>query len=440
MRRVLTGGRVLTCDAAGRVFDPGVVAIDGWDLAYVGPADGFAPRPGDAVLDVAGHVVLPGLVNTHTHTAMVVFRGVADDIALGEWLPRIWEVERAAALAPDELRWAALLGCAELLRNGVTTTADRYAQMDVQAEQIWASGIRAVITSTLMDAGRAPAKDAALALLDRWGTDPERRVFAALGPHATDTCSPELLAWIRDTAERRQARIFIHAAQSREEVAVARGRGYGGAVHYLQACDFLGPQLVAAHCIYLEDEEIALLADSGARVAHCPVSNAKIEARVAPIDALLARGALVGLGTDAACCNNSMDLFQEMKFACILSKIRTGDPTFLPAERALRMATLDGARVLGLDHLVGSLEVGKRADVIAVGLAGPHLTPGHATEQLLVYAATGHDVRHVFVDGRWLVRDGAFVELDLEEATERVERAGARLGAADRRLWAVGRR
>lgn len=440
MRRVLAGGRVLTCDAARQVFDPGVVAFHGRDLAYVGRADGFAPGPEDATLDVTGHVVLPGLVNTHTHTAMTVFRGVADDVALGEWLPRIWESEAAAALTPDELRWAALLGCAELLRNGVTTTADRYANMDVQAEQIAASGIRAVITSTLMDVGRPPAKEAALALLDRWGTDPERRVFAALGPHATDTCSPELLAWIRDTAGRRKARMFIHLAQSREEVAVARRRGFGGAVHYLQACDLLGPELVAAHCIYLEDEEVTLLAASGTRVAHCPVSNAKIEARVAPIDMLLARGAVVGLGTDAACCNNSMDLFQEMKFACILNKVRTGDPSFFPAERALQMATLDGAHVLGLERLVGSLEVGKRADVITVGLAGPHLTPSYATAQVLVYAATGSDVRHVFVDGEWLVRDGALVGLDLAETTERVARAGARVGAADRRLSLVGRR
>ncbi len=427
MRRWLRGGTVVTLDADDRVFDPGAVVFEDERLVYVGTADGYAATGSEEVLDVKDQLVLPGLVNAHSHACMSLFRSRADDVPLGEWLPRyIFPMERETT--PDDLRWAAVLGCAEMLKNGITTTADRYSHMDVQAEAIAETGIRAVLGTTLMDARREERQAEAVSLLERWGTSPERRVRAALAPHATDTCDPDLLGWIRRTAERFDAQVFIHVAQSREEVAdVVARHGMAGSVHYLERHGLLGPGTIAAHCIYIGPDEVDLLARSDTRVAHCPVSNVKIEARTAPVATLLERGVTLGLGTDCAASNNGMDLFAEMKCAGLLGKQATGDPTFLPARQLVRLATTEAARVLGMEHLVGSLDVGKRADVITLPRHRPHLSPWNDLYGNLVYAATGADVQHVFVDGRAVILGGDFVAFDAEELACRVAQIGARL-------------
>lgn len=408
---VLVADQVLTLDPKGTIHAPGAVTIEGTEIRAVGPPP---ERPAGEMVDLRGCVLLPGLVNTHTHTPMWVFRGLTEDVPRGEWLTaRLLPLERR--LGPDDLRRAALAGCLELLQNGVTTIADRYGQMDAVATAVEASGLRAVVGHSLFD--RTAEADLARSerLIERFGTDPGRsRVWAGLAPHATDTCGPDLLRRVGRLADRTGARVFIHLAQSEEEVATVVARGAPGCASYLDELGLLAPDVVAAHATYLSDVEADLVGARRTAVAHCPSSNAKLEGRVAPIARMRRAGAVVGLGTDAACCNNGMDLFAEMKIAGLLNKVAGGDPAALPTLDILRAATSEGARALGIDHLVGSLQPGKRADVIAVRTRGPHLLPWHDAVANLVYAARGSDVAAVFVDGRPLLRDGWPVDLDAD--------------------------
>jgi 5-methylthioadenosine/S-adenosylhomocysteine deaminase len=408
---VLVADQVLTLDAKGTIHTPGAVTIEGATIRAVGPPPS---TPAGEVVDLRGCVLLPGLVNTHTHTPMWVFRGLTEDVPRGEWLTgRLLPLERR--LGPDELRCGALAGCLELIENGVTTIADRYGHMDAVATAVETSGLRAVVGHSLFDRSAEADLARSEALVERFGTDPARsRVWAGLAPHATDSCGPDLLRRVRRLADRTGARVFIHLAQSEEEVATVAAREATGCAGYLDALGLLGPEVVVAHATYLSDAEADLVGARRTAVAHCPSSNAKLEGRVAPIARMRRAGAVVGLGTDAACCNNGMDLFDEMKIAGLLNKVATDDPAALPALDILRAATSEAARALGIDHLVGTLEPGKRADVIAVRTRGAHLRPWHDPVANLVYAARGSDVTAVFVDGRPLLRERRLVELDAE--------------------------
>jgi len=408
---VLVADQVLTLDAKGTIHTPGAVTIEGATIRAVGPPPS---TPAGEVVDLRGCVLLPGLVNTHTHTPMWVFRGLTEDVPRGEWLTgRLLPLERR--LGPDELRSGALAGCLELIENGVTTIADRYGHMDAVATAVETSGLRAVVGHSLFDRSAEADLARSEALVERFGTDPARsRVWAGLAPHATDSCGPELLRRVRRLADRTGARVFIHLAQSEEEVATVAAREATGCAGYLDALGLLGPEVVVAHATYLSDAEADLVGARRTAVAHCPSSNAKLEGRVAPIARMRRAGAVVGLGTDAACCNNGMDLFDEMKIAGLLNKVAADDPAALPALDILRAATSEAARALGIDHLVGTLEPGKHADVIAVRARGAHLRPWHDPVANLVYAARGSDVTAVFVDGRPLLRERRLVELDAE--------------------------
>ena len=408
---VILADQVLTLDAKATIHSPGAVVVEGAEIREVGPPP---QRPAGEIVDLRGCVVLPGLVNTHTHTPMWLFRGLTEDVPRGEWLTgRLLPLERR--LGPDDLRCGALAGCLELLQNGVTTIADRYGHMDAVATAVEASGLRAVVGHSLFDRTAEADLAAFHRLLERFGTDPARsRVWTGLAPHATDTCGPDLLGRVRKLADRTGARVFIHVAQSEEEVATVIARGAAGCASYLDALGLLVPDVVAAHATYLSDAEADLLGHRRTSVAHCPSSNAKLEGRVAPIGRMRRAGAVVGLGTDAACCNNGMDLFEEMKVAGLLNKVAADDPAAFPALDLLRLATSEAARVLGIDHLVGTIEPGKRADLIAVRRASPRLEPWYDPVANLVYAARGSDVTAVFVEGRQLVRGGRPVHLDSE--------------------------
>jgi 5-methylthioadenosine/S-adenosylhomocysteine deaminase len=421
---VLVADQVLTLDAAATTYAPGAVTIEGTEIRAVGPPPS---DPSAEIVDLRGSVLLPGLVNTHTHSPMWLLRGLTEDVPRGEWLRgRLLPLERR--LGPDELRCGALAGCLELLQNGVTTIADRYGHMDAVAEAVTASGLRAVVGHSLFDRTAEGDLAASERLIDRFGTDPARsRVWAGLAPHATDTCGRLLLRRVRQLADRRGARIFIHVAQSQEEVTTVITRGALGCASYLDALGLLGPDVIAAHATYLTDAEADLLGSRRTAVAHCPSSNAKLEGRVASIARMRRAGAVVGLGTDAACCNNGMDLFEEMKVAALLNKVAADDPAACPVLDVLRMATSEAARVLGIDHLVGSLEPGKRADIVAVSTASARLQPWHDPVANLVYATRGHDVNAVFVDGHQLVRDGRPTRLDRERIVADAEGAARRL-------------
>ena len=426
-RQVLTGGVVMTMNPEGAVFSPGVVVIEGARIVYAGPEGAWRTGAGDAVVDLRGHLVMPGLINSHTHTCTVLFRGLGQDRSREAWFASGYAVPEQARAQPDDYYWGTMLGGLEMLTSGITCTADRFSHMDIIAEAFARLGLRAVLCHSLADTGRPLEWDRAAALIDRWGCSPDDRIHCGVGPHAPDTCSDALLRRVRALANERGARIFIHCAQAEGEVAALRARGHGGAVRCLRACDLLGPDVVAAHCIYVDDDEIRILAETGTWVAHCPVSNARIEGRTASIPAMLRAGVRVSLGTDWAVTHDTMDLFDEMKCAGLLHKVAAGDPTAMSPDQLLRMATIDGARALGLGAHAGSLEPGKHADVIALAMDGPHLQPWRSVPETLVYAAKGSDIRHSWVDGRWVVRNRHVQGVDVGEVHEQVARIWRRL-------------
>lgn len=426
-RQVLSGATVLTMNSRRELFHDAAVVVEGPAISYVGPASGVRAEPGDLCIDCRGQLLMPGLINAHTHTAMGMFRGLAEDRPRNGWAPAQYELPYLRRMRPDDYYHGALLGALEMLANGITTVADRGRFMDVIAEAMNAAGIRAVVAHTLADIERPLEFEHALRLLDRWGTDARARIRAGVGPHAPDTCSDTLLRRVREIADDTGARVFIHCAQSQPELTAVRARGYAGAIQCLSAHHLLGPDVVAAHCLYLGAEEIRLLADSGTWVAHCPASNAKIEARVAPVAAMVHAGVRLALGTDWAPTNNTMDLFDEMRTAGLLGKVAADDTTVLPVARLLEMTTIDGARALGLDEVAGSLEPGKRADIVALGMDGLHLQPWHDVAANLVYSAKGHDVRHVWVDGRHLIRDRRPTHVDVPGLLDDTARIWRRL-------------
>jgi len=416
---IVAADRLLTLDPFGKVHAPGALAMRDGRIVAVGPLSAMPPGK---VQTFDGHVLLPGLINTHTHTPMWLFRGLTEDVPRGEWLGgRMRPLERQ--VTPEDLKTAALAGCVELLMNGVTTIADRYAHMATIVEGVAASGLRAIVANSLYDDGAQEALATTERLIEHVSGTP--RVTVGIGPHATDTCGPEVLRRVRALADRTGARVFIHLAQSQAEVSAR-----DDCAAYLDDLGLLGPDVVVAHCTYLTPDQAERVGRRGTAVAHCPSSNAKLEARIAPIGPLRASGAVVGLGTDAASCNNGMDLFEEMKLASLLNKVAADDPAMLTTTEVLRMATIDGARALGLDRQIGSLEVGKRADLIAVRTSSARVQPWHDDAANLVYAARGSDVSAVWIDGEQLLREGKPTRLDAGTALSKAVEAAARLTRA----------
>jgi 5-methylthioadenosine/S-adenosylhomocysteine deaminase len=425
---VLAGDIVVTMNREREIFTPGEVVVEGTRIVHVGPAGSWAPRPGDETVDCRGLLLMPGLINTHTHAAMALFRGMAEDRPRRVWSTG-YGLPHMDQAGPDDYYWGAMLGGLEMLTNGTTCIADRLGGMARLAPAFDEIGIRAVLCHTLWDLGSPLEWDEAVALLRQWGTDPAARIHCGVGPHAPNTCSDDLLRRCRDLAREMSARIFIHCAQSEAEIVAVRARGYAGAIQCLAANGVLGPDAVLAHCIYVDDAGIGLLADTGAWVAHCPASNVKIEGRMAPVAAMRRRGVGLALATDWAPTNNGMDLFDEMKCAGLLNKLAADDPEVMPVDTILAMATIEGARALGIDAVTGSLEPGKRADVIALATSDLRLQPWQNVPATLVYSAKGRDVRHVWVDGCQVVRDGRPTRADADGVRAQVHRIWRRLAA-----------
>jgi len=438
---LVRSGTILTMNDRMEIVS-GDVAIRDGRIEAVGRVD-----PGgryDRVVDAGGGYVLPGFVQTHIHLCQTLFRGFADDLPLLEWLRRrVWPME--AAHNPESLRAAAQLAALELLTSGTTAvlTMETVHDTEVVCEAVVASGLRATIGKAMMDAApEAPrrlreetrtALDESVSIVRHWNGAAGGRLRVALAPRFAVSCSEELLRSVASLSAEHGWLVHTHASESRDEIAVVRGRTGRGNVEYLADVRLASPRLCAAHCVWVDDGEIALLADHDVKVLHCPSSNLKLGSGIAPVSEMRRRGIGVSLGTDGAACNNRLDMFDEMRLAALLQAQRSG-PGALPARDALWMATRAGAQALGLDAEIGSIEPGKRADLIVVDADRPHLVPGDDPCSTLVYAARGTDVRTTIVDGRVLVDQGEALHLDRREIVSNARAAVRGLIERSRRL------
>ncbi|MFQ5855483.1 MAG: amidohydrolase [Anaerolineae bacterium] len=419
---ILSGGAVLTMDAQFSLFDPGAVAVRGSEIVAVGPADEIAAGYEAAeVVDCSGKAVMPGLINAHTHVPMALLRGLADDLRLDVWLMGyVMPVEREF-VRPDFCWLGTQLACAEMIRAGTTCFADMYYYEEAVADATAQVGMRAVCGQTIL---KFPSPDAlsydeSLArtrdFIQRWRG--HKLITPSVAPHAAYTATPEMLQAAAALALEFDVPLQIHVAETAHEVEEIRATVDMATVPWIEKHNVLETKAVAAHCVHLNEDELATLRRHGAGIVHNPTSNLKLSSGFAPVARMLEMGLNVGIGTDGVASNNDLDMFEELRLAALLAKGVTLDPTALPARQVLEMATIMGARALHLDQWIGSLEPGKRADVIVVDLDTVHNWPPFRREEeliysQLVYAAKADDVIHVMCDGAWLIRDRELLTVD----------------------------
>jgi 5-methylthioadenosine/S-adenosylhomocysteine deaminase len=414
---IVSGGTVVTMDAGRRVIEDGAVAIERGRIVAVGKRDELVRRyTAREVIDARGRAVIPGLVNGHTHVPMVLFRGIADDLDLQEWLTKYIFPAEAKNVTEDFVRAGTQLGLAEMIRGGTTTYCDMYYFEDAVAEETERAGVRGLLGETVIDFPVPDNKTWPDAMryterfVARWKGN--RLVTPAIAPHAPYTVSEAHLREVRAFSDRTGAPVVIHVAETRKEVEdISRDHG-ARPVEYLARIGFLSPRTVAAHTVHITEGEIALLKASGVGSVHNPQSNMKLASGVAPVPQMLRAGVAVGLGTDGAASNNDLDMWEEMDTAAKLHKLTSFDPKVLTAEESLSLATIGGARALHMDSDIGSLETGKRADLVVVDLDALHQTPRYNIYSHLVYATKASDVRTVVIEGRVVMRDRRLLTLN----------------------------
>jgi len=417
---IVSGGTVVAMDSGKRVLEDGAVAIRGDVIVAVGPRSEIESRCEAArTIAAQGKIVMPGLINSHAHAAMSLFRGVADDLSLDEWLRKYIFPAEARNVSEDFSAWGTKLSLLEMLRGGITTYADMYYFEDAVARVTKEAGMRGVLGETIIDFPAPDNKtlDQAYAytqkFLDHWKGDP--LIVAAVAPHSIYTLSEKTLEDSAALARKNGAPILIHLAEALFELQQSREKHGLTPVAYLARIGLLGPDVLGAHCIHVTAADIATLAHFGVGCSHNPSSNMKTAAGVMPVIEMLAAGVPVGLATDGAASNNNQDLFEEMNLAAKLQKISRMDPRALPAEQVVEMATITGARALHLEKRIGSLEAGKQADLIIVDPSAPHATPMYNVYSELVFALKASDVRTVIIAGRVIMDERKMLTLHEDE-------------------------
>jgi 5-methylthioadenosine/S-adenosylhomocysteine deaminase len=440
---LIKGGTLVTVDDADRVFT-GDLLVRGRRIVAVGEVN----EPADEIIDARGCAVLPGFVQTHIHLCQTLFRGAADDLQLIDWLKqRVWPLEAAHDAA--SVRASAQLGIAEMIKGGTTCalTMETVSHTVEALRVVEETGFRATVGKCMMDAGEGVpvalherTEDSireSLALLEEWHGRADGRIRYCFAPRFAVSCTRDLLEQVAQLARARGVLVHTHASENRTECEmVERATGLRN-IAYLDSVGLAAPHVALAHCVHLDDAELDILARTGTHVLHCPSSNLKLASGLAPVAEMLARGISVSLGADGAPCNNRLDMFTELRTAALLQKVRRGADA-LPARRTLRLATIDGARALGLHTEIGSLEVGKRADVTVLNLERLHLTPRPDTVSSIVYAGNAADVRNVLIDGQLVLHEGELLTLSERDvlATARQESVAlyARAGLGDASL------
>lgn len=417
---ILDNAQVITVDSDFRLFDGGAVAVQGSRIAAVGSSQQVkAQFPDWPCQNLGGKALLPGLVNCHTHLPMSLFRGIADDKELMEWLNDYIFPAEARALNPEFVRWGTRLSLWEMLRGGITTVVDMYMFEREVAEECARLGMRGVLGQAMIDfptpdyASWEARVEGTRQFISDFRNHP--RIIPAVAPHAPYTVSPEHLQECHRLAEELNCPLVIHLAETRGETDQIRQRYGATPVRHLERLGLLSRRLIAAHVVWPEDDEIPLLAAHQVGVGHCPQSNAKLACGIAPVVTMLEAGVAVGLGTDGCASNNDLDMWQEMRTANFLQKLRYQSPTVMSARQSLELITIGGARAAHLDDQIGSIEVGKKADLIVVNLDGCHQIPMYDPVSHLCYATKSSDVVQVFIDGQVVMQDGLVQNLDEAE-------------------------
>lgn len=414
---LIVGGTVVTMDSDRRVIENGAVAIRGGKIVAVGTrAEVAAKYRARLTVNATGKVVIPGLVNAHTHVPMSLFRGIADDMDLQEWLTRFIFPAEGKNVNEAFVRAGTRLGLAEMIRGGTTTYADMYYFEDAIADETKKAGMRGVLGETIIDFpvpdAKTPAEGMAYAerFVNKWRNDP--LIVAAIAPHAPYTVSTENLKAVKALADRLDAPMLIHVGETKKEADDLKADKGETPMAYLAKIGFLGGRVTAAHTVFLTDAEIEIMREKGVGSAHCPTSNMKLASGVARVPDMLAKGIRLGLGTDGAASNNDLSMWEEMDTAAKLHKVFSGDPKNVSAVQAFEMATIGGARALHLEDRIGSIEPGKLADIAIVDLDTLHQTPLYNVYSHIVYATKASDVRTVIINGRLVMLDRRLLTLN----------------------------
>lgn len=444
-RVLIKDATIITLDAANRIFE-GSVAIDrGRIVAIESSAQAQSDAAVDEVIDGRGRALLPGFVQTHIHLCQTLFRGAADDLALIDWLKqRVWPME--AAHTPESLYASARLGIAELIKGGTTCalTMETVNHTESVFRAVEESGFRATVGKCMMDQGddvpealSEETKDSiaeSLRLLENWNGRADGRIHYCFAPRFAVSCTRELLERIAKLSRELGVMVHTHASENRDEIAMVESLTGKRNIEYLRDVGLTTSRVVLAHCVHLDDDEIEILRSTGVHVAHCPSSNLKLASGIARVTEMLDRGVSVSLGADGAPCNNRLDMFTEMRTAALLQKVLHG-PRALPALTALRMAAINGARALGLADQIGSIEIGKRADLQLINLNRLHTTPLPDPVSTIVYAAEASDVETVIIDGQIVMRDGELLTLNerdvIDQARDQSRKLAQRIAGAN---------
>src|SRR4051812_569053 len=432
---LVVGGTVLTENAAHTMLSPGAVAIDGMNIVDIGAPEAMAAKyRATETIDVRDQVVLPGLINTHTHAPMVMYRGLADDLALMDWLQKYIFPAEAKTVSPELVRVGTKLAALEMIESGTTTFADMYYFEEEIAKAALEAGLRGVLGETIIQFPVADAKTPAeaLARAERFIREFKDNglITPAVAPHALYTNDRETLVASAALGRKYDVPVIIHFAETEEEVRIAREQYKLTPAGALESIGFWGPKTLAAHAIWVNDDDIAILARRHIGIAHNPESNMKLASGAAPVSKYVAAGVRIGLGTDGAASNNDLDMFEAMRQASFLAKHATRDPTAVSAAVALDLATIGGARALAMEQLIGSLEPGKRADLITVSMRSARQTPLYDATSHIVYTTRGDDVRTTIVNGKVLMRDRVVKTLDRAAVIADANRLAARVRAA----------
>ena len=419
---LIKNGTIVTMDGERRIIEDGVMAVNADAISFVGKQSEFLSRFPKGVtakqtIDAKGKLVLPGFINGHTHAPMTLFRGLRDDVTLDEWLRKYIFPAEAKNVTEEFVRWGARLAAAEQIRGGITTFADMYYFEDAIAEETKAAGMRGVLGETFIDFPVPDNKTNEAMLeysekfLKRWQNDP--LIHAAVAPHSIYTCSRKTLQDAAALARKYQAPILIHVAEMKKELDDSRAQNGTTPVQYLDRIGILGPDVVAAHCIWVDDADRKILAQRQVGCVHNPSSNMMLSSGVSPVPEMRAAGVAVGLGTDGpAGSNNDLNLMEEMDLAAKLQKITKMDPRALGAKAVVEMATIEGAKALHMEKEIGSLEAGKKADIILIGLDAPNAVPLFDVYSQLAYALKGSDVETVIIGGRVVMHDKKLLTVD----------------------------